>query len=184
MEYWEARWGQYFLNGGPLLCSGGPWVIITMFQIVSTPICYTFSESHGHALWHGAILDGSRYLKNWETGVSICLVFIDFSKELLTSHCENTESESLDPSIESMISHYLSYETLLYDFFTRVKRSLWYFFYIRSGPAGILKVPNFSFHNGFKGRPGPQIWIVGETVVFKLDTKNWFFNTSNWKLIN
>ena len=38
--------------------------------------------------------------KKWETVVLVCLVFIDFSKELLTSHCEYTESESLDPSID------------------------------------------------------------------------------------
>ena len=43
----------------------------------------------GHSIW-----------KNWETGVLVCLVFSVFSKELLTSNSENTESESLDPSID------------------------------------------------------------------------------------
>ena len=46
------------------------------------------------------LLMGQSIWKNWETGVLVCLVFSVFSKELLTSHCENTESESLDPSID------------------------------------------------------------------------------------
>ena len=76
------------------------WGPITMGWIISRPMFYTYSESPRHALWHGATLDGHSIWKKWETVVLVCLVFHVFSKELLTSHCKNTESESLDPSID------------------------------------------------------------------------------------
>ena len=55
------------------------------------------------ALSHGTTLDRSYLFKIWVICVLVSLVLVFFgvfSTELLTSHCKNTKSESLDSSID------------------------------------------------------------------------------------
>ena len=114
MNHWETRWAKKFHTAGRYI--GGETELKNfermMFSLrhhtsvkTSPPqnIIHMYLESPVHARQHGI-------WQKWEIHVLVCLVFHVFRKELPTSNCKNTESESLDPSIDfcCMISHCLS----------------------------------------------------------------------------